>query len=62
MKPWNKSSVLVGKVREVKHAALLTNSSLVVIVFYQLFLNCYFFILFVSLWLVPEGGILIKSH
>lgn len=59
MKPW---SVLARKVREVKHTALLLNSFLVMIVFHQSFLNCHFFILFVSLWLESQGGILIKSH
>lgn len=49
------------KVREAKHSALLTRSLLVLLVFFQLFLNCHF-ILFVSPWLMPEGEILIKSH
>lgn len=60
MKPRNKSS----RVREVKHWASLANSFSVPIVFYQSFLNCYFFIMFFFFFslLEPGGGILIKSH
>lgn len=58
MKRQNKNS----RVREVKHWASLTNSFLVPIVFYQSFLNRYFFIMFFFSLLEPGGGILIKSH